>query len=217
MDGLFRKEKYKEYVDMIKDVKNDVSTSMFDKRVKNQTDGILEELKDKSDVQYLNLALIFLTVPLLIVLVSQYIEYGFTIRTVTLLLLLAFFFLYRSAMKSVTVESVLKGRSLEKFAYDEHNEKEGMNAKLEYILSGIAVKQSRLNLTKWYYTLFFPFLMIFVTEIIKGRFEAKWYIIGLVIAFLTGGYFWWKFFSYEIEDLATTKDEIIDIQRRVNS
>ncbi len=217
MDGLFRKEKYQEYVDLIKNVKEEVSTSMFDTRVKNQTDSILEDLKDKSDVQYLNMALIFLTIPLLLILVGQYIQFGFTLRTIILVFLLGFFLLYRSAMKSVTVESVLKGRAMSKFEYDENNQALGLNAKLDYILSGIAVKKSRLNLTRWYYALFFPFLMVFVTEIVKGEFDTKWYVIGLILAFLTGGYFWWKYFGYDLDDLEITEDEIVDIQRRINS
>ncbi len=214
MDELFRKNKYQEYVKLINTAKEEVKSNMFDNGVRNKTNAILEELKQKEDANHLNTALLLLAVPMIILMIYQYIQFGLTLRTFPLVLILGFFFIYRSIMRSATVESVLKGRVLDKFPEEG---RERMNAKLDYILSGIDIKQSRVRMTRIFYVVFFPFLMIYATEAIKGRFDTKWYIIGLVLAFILGGYFWWKYFHEDYEDLADKKDSIIDIQRKLNS
>jgi len=214
MDELFRKNKYQEYVKLINTAKEEVKSNMFDTGVRNKTNAILEELKEKEDANQLNTAILLLAIPLVILMVYQYIQYGFTLRTFPIVLILGFFFFYRSIMRSSTVESVMKGRLLDKFPEEG---KPQMNAKLDYILSGIEIKQSRVRMTRIFYTVFFPFLMIYVTEMIKGRFDTKWYIIGLLLSFLIGGYFWWKYFQDDYEDLDDKKDSIVDIQRKLNS
>lgn len=207
MDGLFRKLKYEEYMQKLSDAKNSVGAQMEAKGVKNKVDFIFDSLLERNDKSENTILLLILAVPLFLVCLYQIYVYGFGIRILILLGLVVFLIINRSRLQGVIKTATEKSKSL-------NTDAESTISRISYIEAGLDVKQTRTSMTRNFYVLFFPLLMISLGELFSGPFTTVQYIVLLLVAFFVGGIFWYKFFDEDIQELEFTRTDLEDVRAK---
>lgn len=201
MDLTRRNEKYQEYLKKIKVVGQDTNDRMFLKNIKQKAEQSLEDLTTDNDSSTYTTVMILLLVPLVLLILGAMIRYGGYVHIIPLLLLGAYIVYFRLKMIQVTKEATMH-RPEE--SIDEKDQYGSIKQKLTYVMYGVRIKRTRVELVKYLYIIFFPILMYYVFLQINNSpaFSSHW--IALLIAYILGGFVWNIFFADDIngfEDL----------------
>lgn len=208
MDTLFRKENYLEYIQKLNNAKKEISDDINMRGATLKINQILTDLKEETEGA--SMYMLVLIVPILLIAILSIIKFGFTFRLAIVGLVVAYFIFYRSGMQQVV--SAVKPLEIDENYPDG---KGALLGKIEYIKQGIDVKQKRLGMIRGLYASFFPILMVMVAEYILGPYSLTAFLVSIVMAFIVGGYFWYKYFAHPIEDLEYTRDELLVIQNEL--
>ena len=205
MDLIHRKEKYKEYLHRLEQARKSINQSVALRGIHNTTDKILDDLRDKKSINEYNWILILLVIPVLIFMVISIITNGLGWRLVPLIFLFVSLFYYRWKILQVT-----KFATKSKLPSDDAQASEAvwLKAKIQYIMSGITVKRTRITLLKWIYFLYCPLLVYFLVELFKGAPADALLPWFLLAAYIIAGVFWIYYFKSDIEDLDFTQEEM---------
>lgn len=177
---------------------------------RQKINGILETLKNNKLSQDYGILMYLITFLVVLLVVWQFIQGGFSIRLGVIFLLGAFFLIYRGAVKGVTKE-VFDLKS--KVQNGEINPVRDILSKANYVLSGIELNLKRISFTKWLYTLFTPFLLYGVAELWRGPFDTKtsfWlFLTGIVVSFVV----WPLAFRSDVKQLESLEGELNEVRR----
>lgn len=213
MDLIYRKEKYERFLKKLDKLKgNNVVNEELD-HVNIMRDGvndILEDLRDKSDLEEIRLIYTLLIVPLVIILgLYCYLQSLFPALYVIIALLL-FFAMASFMMKSAIKENKILGLNQ---GINKSSDETFLSSKIIYASSAIGIKEKRNELVQIFYVVFFPLLIYFAFWLIFDYPPFDDAIIGLLLAYLLGSPLWYYFFDQEKMDLKKTR-EILDNYRR---
>lgn len=205
MDLIHRKEKYKEYLQRLEQARKSINQSVALRGIHNTTDKILDELRDKKSLNEYNWILLLLVIPLLFFMAVSIIKIGLGWRIIPLICIFLSLLYYRWKILQVT-RFATKGKL--PAGETQAKESEWLKAKIHYILLGIDVKRTRINLLRWIYFLFCPLLIYFLVELLKGAPSNNLLPWFLLAAYLIAGFFWIYYFKSDIEDLDFTQEEM---------
>ncbi len=177
---------------------------------KQKIADILNELKEKNFNKDYGLLSYLLSFPIILLAIWQFIQFGFTIRLVVVVLLAIFFLIYRGAMKGITKEVFdLKA----KIQVEQLSPVKDLMAKVNYVLSGIELNLKRISYTKWLYVVFTPFLLYAVAETWKGPFDAKTTFYMFVVGFVFSLIVWPIVFKKDTKNLEDLEFDLNSIRR----
>ncbi len=208
MDGRHREHKYQEYIQRIRNAKDDVTARLSAKGQDSTIENILDNLRtspDRSEITASQIIIIALTI---FVNLSSMIIHGLGLWQLISLALIIFIVLYRKKVRD--------GVQLVSDRFGAMQDLTGNGPskvdKINYAQSGIQLKKTRWTWTRNMYTLFFPLIMLNSLLFLNNDYSIAQWILFTIIAFVVGGYFWNRFFTEEIEELSFIEEELHDIQ-----
>lgn len=210
MDTLFRRRKYEEYIQKLNEARQEVGDKMNAKGITNKIDSLYDDVKTIGDKNESTSLILVLALPLFMVCLYQFYAYGFGLRFIIFGALLTFLIIYRSK-----IQAAAKSIGDKSTFFTDDDSPNSLISKVNYLESGIDIKQTRTSLTRNFYILFFPLLMISLGEIFSGPFTTAQYIILLLLAYLIGGGFWFKFFDEDLQELEFSKIDLSDIRAKL--
>lgn len=78
---------------------------------------------------------------------------------------------------------------------------------VQYLIQGVHIKLTRMNLVRFVYMSLFPFLMLGILLIVKSQIEIN-LIMLLVIAIAMGSLFWYFYFKNEVDEMTYQQKEL---------
>lgn len=215
MDLIHRKEKYNEYLKKIEKAKSDDGDYKFIEALEARSEIILNELRDQNDKGEMNFALALIYIPITILTAFSFYKDGTTLPIVLFGLMIVYLIYYR--VKMLSAAKTVKDYRIENRDKVADRDINWLKKKIEYITYGIEVKLSRLRLTKVFYMIFFPLLLILLAEIIFGQISFNNRFISLFVAFIVGGLWWGPLiFNDEIEDLEENQSDLIQKMKLIS-
>lgn len=211
MDLIHRKEKYKEYLKKIEKAKSGDGDFKFIEALEARSEVILNELRDQNDKREMNLAIAFITIPFTLLAAISYFKVGASFALIPFGLLLIYLVVYRLRMQAAA-------RAVKKYRIDNRDKVADkdinwLKKKIEYITYGIEVKLARLRLTKIFYMIFFPLLLVLLGEFLFGEIYFGNRFLSLFVAFLIGGLFWHYFFNEQIDEMEEIQSDLTQKMR----
>ncbi len=208
MDLIYRKEKYREYLRRLNQLKEDNDYKAHINELREGINAVLNDLRDKSDIAQVHMYYAILLIPILVVLIWSGIqsrEIGWPF--IPLVLLVTFFVVANLLMKNVIASNIeLKWKG----EISENNERSFLQYKIEYLKTGLRVKTMRMTLLQTFYFVFFPFLLVFLYRLIQNTDAFGHIAWDYIIAFAMSAPAWWFFFKRDREN----QDEIYDVINR---
>ncbi len=215
MDLIYRKAKYKEYlkkIELINDQHNVDTELDHTDLIKNNINEILEDLRDKSDLNELKIVYTLTLVPLIGTLVYHSYHNGLGLSFFYLVLLLTFFLYVNTSMKGVINNN-------KELKWTENKNGQGekifLSHKITYVESAIGIKQKRVELVSQYYMLFFAPLMYYLYKVIYSSTPFGSELTSLLIAYVICIPFWYIFFSTEMNNYRSSRDLLTQYQNEV--
>ncbi len=209
MDGRHREHKYQEYIQRIKNAKDDVTARLSAKGEDSTIENILEDLRtrgDRSEIMTIQVILVVLTV---LVNLTSMIVHGLGLWQLISLALIIFIVLYRKKVRDGVQLVSDRFQSMQ----DITGTGPSKTDKINYALSGLQLKKTRWSWTRNMYTFFFPLIMLNALLFLNTDFSIGQWILLTIIAYVAGGYFWNRFFTEEVEDLEFTEEELSEIEQ----
>jgi len=206
MDELFRKDNFQPYKRRLEDAKKAVADEMYMKSVDEKTKVIETKLSDLSEAKnYVSLLGILMGM-LAFSLLMVFVNHGFNLQwLIVLIMIIGYLLFYRFSMKTAETKTKL----LESYANDDINAE--FYAKANYLSSQITLRKTRINLTRFFYVLFFPlFLLLLDLSLSSEGLTSP--IKAALLAFSLGSIFWYFYFSGGLKELDMTKQDLEEIK-----
>lgn len=82
---------------------------------------------------------------------------------------------------------------------------------VQYLLQGVHIKLTRMNIVRLVYMSIFPFLMLGVLLIVQSQLSINLLVL-LVIAIIMGSLFWYFYFKTEVDEMTYQKKELVEYE-----
>lgn len=211
MDTLFRRRKYEEYIQKLNEAKQEVGAKMNSKGITNKIDSLYNEVKSIGDKNESTNLILLLAIPLFVVCLYQFYYYGMGIRFAIFVTLFLYLVMYRTKLQGVV-------KKAQEIPHDtDDHDPQSLLTRVDYLENGLDIKKTRITLTRNFYVLFFPLLMMSLGEMFSGPFTDVQYWVMLAIAFVIGGGFWYKYFDEDLQEIEFTRDDLSDIRGKLFS
>jgi len=203
MDELFRKDNFQPYKRRLEDARKEVADEMYLKSVDEKTKIIETKLSDLSDAKNHVSLLGVLMGMLAFILVMVFVKQGFDLKWLIVLIMIIF---YRFSMKTAEAKTKLLGNY-----EDEQDVNAKFYAKANYLSSQISLRKTRINLTRFFYVIFFPvFLLLLDFSYSPNGLASP--IKAVLLAIGLGSIFWYFYFNSELQELNITREELGEIK-----
>lgn len=212
MDLLSKSNKYQQFLNRIQAYKEIVDKNKAFSTIQNRVDIVFTELKTKKDKSFyenihLGLVICIVGVGLFCILKGHYFK-----GTINIFIALAIKYFYNYALSKQINESHEDQELLKTTAFDIQ-----LLQKIRYLIGGIDVKITRISIVRNSFILAFPFIMFSLASSIQSLENLGWFV-PCMIAFITGGLFWFYFFKDDIDELEfhqlELKEYLIDFESK---
>lgn len=216
MDLIYRKEKYRKFLQKISKLQEDTSVegNPVDHKeiVQDSVNEILNDLKDKSDITEIRILYISLLVPLLFVLIYHSWLTGIGVSFVYLALVIIFFIAASLTMKKI----IQANRDLKWNNPNQQLSSETyLSNKINYVASAIKIKEQRLLLLILFYCIFFAPLMVFAFVIGLQKHAFGHTLTDLIIAYIISVPTWYYVYMPDRDELLETEEELYNQQEKL--
>jgi len=207
MDLIHRKEKYKEYLKKIEKAKSDDVDYKFVEALEARSEVILQELREQNDKKEMNLALALIFIPFTLLSAASFIRDGANLLLIPYAMVVLYLIYYR--VKMLSAAKMVKEYKIDNRDNVSDKDINWLSKKIEYISYGIEVKLTRLRMAKVFYMIFFPLLLVLLSEFVYGSIPFGNRVLSFFVAFLVGGLWWHYIFNDHIEDLEENQTDMM--------
>lgn len=205
MELLFKKGDYNQFIDMVNTSKELLNDSLLLRSIKEKVDlSISKSVEDQTKQENLTLILL-LFIPLTLVLVYLNAIHGISWRLVPLLGVIGYVIFYRTSINTPNLNNQL-------FPEEDHTENlkpmKYLEMKIKYLMSFYDYLKLSHDLVRWFYIIFFPFLCLFLYELVFGVTPFGHVLLGLLGALLIGGVFWYFYFKRNVDRAHFNKEKL---------
>lgn len=205
MELLFKKGDYNQFIDMVNTSKELLNDSLLLRSIKEKVDlSISKSVEDQTKQENLTLILL-LFIPLTLVLVYLNAIHGISWRLVPLLGVIGYVIFYRTSINTPNLNNQL-------FPEEDHTENlkpmKYLEMKIKYLMSFYDYLKLSHDLVRWFYIIFFPFLCLFLYELVFGVTAFGHVLLGLLGALLIGGVFWYFYFKRNVDRAHFNKEKL---------
>lgn len=216
MDLIYRKEKYRKFLQKISKLQDDPSVEQspvdHKKFVQDSVNEILNDLKDKSDITEIRILYVALLVPLLLVLIYHSWLTGIGASFVYLALIIIFFIAASLTMK----KNIQANRDLKWDNPDQKLSSETyLSNKINYVASAIKIKEQRLLLLILFYSIFFAPLLVFTFVIALQKHAFGHTLTDLIVAYIISAPVWYYVYMPDRDELLETEEELYNLQDKL--
>ncbi len=209
MDELFRKDNFQQYSRRLDEAKQSVADEMYLKSVDEKTKVVETKLSDISDAKnhlsHLGLLLGLLSSILVII----FVKLGFDLKwLIVLIMIIGYLLFYKFSMKTAETKS----KMLEDFK-EEGDVHSSFYAKANYLSSLIALRKTRVNLTRFFYVIFFP-LFLLLLKVSRNAEGLASPLNAVLLAVVLGSTFWYFYFRDELMELDMTANDLEEIKSK---
>lgn len=212
MELSFKTGNYDQFMNMVNASKQLLNDSIILRSIKDNVDQRIDLAKDvhfqKTD---LNMILV-LALPLSIVLAYVNYQYGLSWRLIPLIGLVGFFIAYRIFTKNSEQDNRLLSQDIHD---DSPRPLKYLGMKVDYLSSITQNRKTSLQLVRTFYIIFFPFLSYFIYEIVIGAVPFDHIFIGLVVAYILSGFFWYFFFKKDFSEVGFSESQLSDYKNLI--
>jgi|GEM_PF-2287970 len=199
MDELHRQDKYKAYIRKLEDAKKKIDREEPENQfeaIDRRSEFILREIESTQGANDFLMAFFGLAILVIGACITSFFRYGYSIALmIILLLLLTFLFYYRSTMRAVVAKNkvFIDYKNMDKYT------SEYIHRKLNFLKTILDIKQTRIQLIRNAFVLFFPLLLWMLQYISNKIATEKHALFYLGFAIILSSPFWWLHFKEEID------------------
>ncbi len=214
LDLIYRKQKYQDYLSRLESLKHAGTTPVQQSKqeyidINNQLTDQLQSIKQLTDKAIVAQGYYILGIPVTLLLLHQAYIAGFSLGAIFLILLITFFMIAHTIMKSLialnkTLTPIVEVDNADMPSY--------LISKMSYVNSGLDIKKYRVLLLGLFYVLFFPALLYYGFNLLNHSLTSS--TIWLISFVLSTGY-WIFYFKNRLEPVTDIEVELSIIDREL--
>lgn len=189
----------------------DLSLREFHIAIENIFDD-LKSSKSSRDYKWLFLLLLSLCI---IATTLHITKFGVGFNLIAILLLILFWVYYRYKLKQAIIEQSIENKKIKEINTGVEKNADILLNRLQYIFNGVTVLETRIELVRNQFVLFFPVFALLMIDFIKGPMSTGAFITTAVVAIILGGLFWIYYFKNDLVDIDNSVEELEMIKEKL--
>lgn len=174
----------------------------------------IKSYKSARDFKWLFLLLLSLVLIATAIHISLF---GLGFNLIPVLLLIAFWIYYRYTLKKSIEQQAIANKEIAEGQEDKDDNKSILKTRVQYILNGIDVLETRITLIRNQYVVFYPIFAMIVIDIIRGPLSYAAFAVTAVISIILGGLFWIFYFRNDLIDLENAIEELEILREKLDN
>ncbi|MEE9373546.1 MAG: hypothetical protein V3V00_10890 [Saprospiraceae bacterium] len=209
----FNKGDYGQHMNMVNATKELLNDSIVLRSIMENVDHRIAHLRNENARKKELIYILLLAIPLAILIIYVNYSHGFTWRIISGVALAGYFFVYHLFTKDTDFDSHLSISSI----HDEDPKPlKFLQMKVDYLTSVGVNQKTKLELTRAFYFIFFPFICYFTYESVFKITPFTYIILGLATAVTISLIAWYFFFKEDFKALSYSQNQLKDYNKLIH-
>ena len=166
--------------------------------------GVIDESKKLGFLRHFYPVILVIFIPLILLSLSVYIKEGWSFKLLPGIISVLYFLLQRNSLMDL-IHNLSR-------PYDELALDQRIQQMFDYTRKGLQTKRFRMTFLLNLYLLFFPWVMLLLSDLILGPFTIMEILVMILIAYVINFFVWKWYFGWELMGLKPLEESLEELQ-----